>query len=114
METEKLDITGEHAIKRGTTRRLSLTFLKADDTPVNLTGVSAIAKISKNPGTVALTQFTPNLLNPAQGILELVLGASQSQQLKAGYYFWDLYLTLQNGDVVCPLQGNLEIMERTV
>lgn len=112
METQTLNFTGHHAIKRGTTRRILLQFEQVDGSPIALTNVSAIARLSRSAGATVITQFTVTFIDRAEGVLEISLSAAQTEALQKGCYFWELFLTLANGDLVCPLQGTLEIMER--
>lgn len=80
------------SIDQGTT--YSVTISVADDTGSarNLTGYTGRAQLKRSYYTNTNTAFTVAINNPSEGEVELSLTATQTSNLKAGRYVYDLEL----------------------
>ena len=63
------------------------------NSPLDLTGYSAISKLKKHPASLNdKASFTVSFPNRAQGQLKIALGSSITSVLKAGRYSYDVLL----------------------
>ena len=63
------------------------------NSPLDLTGFSAISKLKKHPASLNdKATFSVSFPNRAQGVLRISLGSSVTAALKAGRYSYDVLL----------------------
>lgn len=78
-------------IDQGTTFSLTITVSDVNDSPLNLTGYTVRAQLRKSYGATSYTAFTTSIGSPASaGEVIISLTASQTTDLKAGRYVYDI------------------------
>lgn len=98
-------IVSNLAIDQGTT--YSVTISVTDDTGSarNLAGYTGRAQLKKSYYTNTNTAFTVNINNPGGGEIIMSLTASQTSNLKAGRYVYDLELVSNTNTVERVVEG---------
>lgn len=76
-------------------------------TPVNLTGCTAVALVKDKVGGTTLSTFTVTFPNPTLGEVKLALTAAQTTSLAFKTGVWDIFITFPSGKVVKYLEGNV-------
>jgi hypothetical protein len=84
-------------------------FTLADDGGAfNLNGYSAISKFKKNPASSTSTSFSTSITDTENGKIRISLTAAQTAELKAGRYYYDLYLH-KDGENTRIIEGDVII-----
>lgn len=83
-----------------------------DQTPVNLTGCSAVMEIRDSKDTLILTLSTLNgkiVLGTTDGKVEIKLSKTDTSSLVEGNYSYDLMIDFTNGDRKKLLEGLVSV-----
>ena len=97
-------------ITRGDTETLVVTVTSDGTTAINITGRTYRAQIrSSQDSTTIKASFTCTVTNGAAGQVTCTLSATDSAQLGAGLYFWDLEENA-SGVVSTILAGNVTVL----
>ncbi len=105
METARFDFSGSNAVRRGSVRRLKITFKQSNGALLNFAGCTAIAGFRVG---AAQYNFTVSFEEPRhRGSILLVIPANLTANLPTGRYAWDLLITMSNGDAWRAVEGNL-------
>lgn len=81
--------------------------------PVDLTGWSVFAHARSLRGGATI-DFVPTIIDPAGGVVDIVITDEQTAQLAEGLYKWDLLFENQNSEVLPPyIQGSCEVIKPT-
>mgnify|MGYP003123481486 FL=1 len=84
-------------------------FTLADDGGAfNLSGYSVVSKFKKNPASSTSTSFSTTITDSVNGKIRISLTATQTAELKAGRYYYDLYLH-KDGENTRILEGDVII-----
>lgn len=67
-----------------------------DGTPLDLTGHTGVAKIRKFPESLSSTPFTVGIVSDA-GQVVVSLGNTETSQLRAGRYYYDVVVISSSG-----------------
>lgn len=94
-------------IYQGDTGRWQFRFLDGNSQPIDLTGVTAKAQIRDRPGGKHVTNMTCTVTLP--NIIDMVLAANDSKDLKINKGAWDIQLTYASGDVRTPVAGAVTV-----
>lgn len=87
------------------------TFVLADDSgALNLTDYTPISKFKKNAESLTSTSFTATVTDAINGRLRISLNATQTAALKAGRYYYDLYLS-KDSENVRVIEGDVIIKQ---
>ncbi len=100
---------------RGDTLRYKLTFKNADTKePIDLTGASVWFTLKENvndPDSEAAIQVhTENHLDPTNGKTEIVVPASETNNLEIKTYFYDFQLVDAQGNVSTVMSGKVKVL----
>lgn len=76
-------------------------------TPVDLTGCTAVALVKDKVGGTTLATFTVAFPNPTLGEVKLSLTAAQTTSLNFKTGVWDIFITFPSGKVEKYLEGNV-------
>jgi hypothetical protein len=88
-------------------------FTLADDGgALNLTGYTVISKFKKNAGSTTSTSFLTTITDSVNGKIRISLTATQTAELKAGRYYYDLYLN-KDGENTRIIEGDV-IVKKSV
>lgn len=108
MDTAHLDFSGRNAIRRGSTKRLRLTFQQTNGSLINFTGCTAIAGFKPAINSVDQYALTATIEEPrSRGSILLVIPGALTLGLPTGRYYWDILITMANGDPWRPVSGTL-------
>ena len=77
-----------------------------------LNGYSAISKFKKNPASSTSTSFSTSITDTENGKIRISLTAAQTAELKAGRYYYDLYLH-KDGENTRIIEGDV-IVKKSV
>lgn len=82
-------------------------FTLADDGGAfNLTGYTAMSKFKKNAGSTSSTSFLASIIDATGGKIRLSLTSAQTAEVKAGRYYYDLYLH-KDGENTRVIEGDV-------
>jgi hypothetical protein len=115
-------IVRDYTIERGIPFSREIDILLADNSPLDLTGVTFLADVRLSklptdisavpPGTGAFqTAFVCTAANPVDGKLIIALTTVQTLALPRGVYDYDVVLTFPSGDKRRILMGVLTVVE---
>lgn len=113
MAPTRLDLIGQHAVKRGVRFSLTLDFKQPNGQPVDLTGCSAISQIRRAAADAKFMPWTVTIPTPTNGKITLTLPGSESNSadFPAGRYLWDLVLTTADSNQHVPVSGMIDLEE---
>jgi len=85
------------------------TFLltNPDNTPLNLVGYTASSKIKKTSDSDSSVSFTVSFPNEETGEVKVALAATQTSQIKAGVYQYDIVLINSSGFKTRVIEGEV-------
>ena len=100
---------------RGDTLRYKLTFKDADtQTPVDLTGASIWftlkSNISEPDNEAAIQVHTETHIDAVNGKTEIVVPASETNNLDISTYFYDFQLVDAQGNVSTVMSGKVKVL----
>lgn len=82
-------------------------FTLADDGgALNLSGYTVISKFKKNAASSTSTSFSTSITDSANGKIRISLTATQTAEVKAGRYYYDLYLH-KDGENTRVIEGDV-------
>lgn len=111
MNTAVFDFTGNNALRRGATYRLTFNFKGSNGLPINFTGCSAIARFKKSLNASTAYSLSVSIGEPPTGgSISLVIPANVTAPLATGKYVWDALITMSNGDLWRALEGELHLV----
>lgn len=96
-------------IDQGTTYSVTITVTNDAGTARNLTGYSARSQLRKSFYTTSNTAFTVAINNPSEGEIDLTLTASQTANIKAGRYVYDVELVSNTSTVERIVEGIITV-----
>jgi len=96
-------------IDQGTTYSVTITVTNDAATARNLTGYSARSQLRKSFYTTSNTAFTVAINNPSEGEIDLSLTASQTANIKAGRYVYDVELVSNTNAVERIVEGIITV-----
>ena len=96
-------------IDQGTTYSVTITVTNDAGTARNLTGYSARSQLRKSFYTTSNTAFTVSINNPSEGEIDLSLTASQTANIKAGRYVYDVELVSNTNAVERIVEGIITV-----
>ncbi len=96
-------------IDQGTTYSVTITVTNDAGTARNLTGYSARSQLRKSFYTTSNTAFTVAINNPSEGEIDLSLTASQTANIKAGRYVYDVELVSNTNAVERIVEGIITV-----
>ena len=96
-------------IDQGTTYSVTITVTNDAGTARNLTGYSARSQLRKSFYTTSNTAFTVSINNPSEGEIDLALTASQTANIKAGRYVYDVELVSNTNAVERIVEGIITV-----
>ena len=83
--------------------------IKEDDTVLDITGYSFTAKLAPSYYDSTVTSMTTAIEDAAQGTFTVKLTDTQTADLTAGEYVYDVVMTKANGDKVKLLHGYAQV-----
>lgn len=96
-------------IDQGTTYSVTITVTNDAGSARNLTGYSARSQLRKSFYTTSNTAFTVAINNPSEGEIDLSLTASQTANIKAGRYVYDVELVSNTNAVERIVEGIITV-----
>ena len=98
-------------IDQGSTYTLALTYKDSAGVPINLTGYTAAMQLRKtvNSATATLSLSSPSfgiVITGATGLIDITITATQSRDLVADIYVYDLEITSGSGVVTRLIEGS--------
>jgi len=99
-------------IDQGSTYTLALTYKDSAGTAINLNGYTAAmqARNTVNSATTVLSLTSPSngiVITGATGLISITMTATQTRDLVANTYVYDLEITSGSGVVTRLIQGSL-------
>ena len=88
----------------------TFTIRNANNSPLNLTGYSALAKIRKHPDATKYTDFVISFPNRINGVVKVALAVTSTATLEGGRYVYDLVLVSPNNYKTRPIAGNVLVL----
>lgn len=79
-------------VDQGSTYTVSINLTDSDNSAKDLTNHSARSQMRRSYYSVSNTQFSANITDAANGVITLSLTDSQTSNLKAGRYVYDVEL----------------------
>jgi hypothetical protein len=98
-------------IDQGATYTLALSYKDSAGVPINLTGYTAAMQLRKtvNSATATLSLSSPSsgiVITGATGLINITITATQSRDLVADIYVYDLEITSGSGVVTRLIEGS--------
>lgn len=97
------------SIDQGTTYTVTIGVTDATGSARNLTGYTGRAQLRRSYYTNSNVSFTVAINNPGEGEIELSLTATQTSNLKAGRYVYDVELVSNTSTVERVVEGIVTI-----
>lgn len=105
IDADKVYLT----VRRGDTIRFQFTMKQANGQPLDVTGWSFLSQLRDTTDTL-VESFTINVLDAANGVLELLLPAINSASLPVDSLNWDLQATDPVSDVRTLFTGRVKVL----
>ena len=90
----------ELQIEAGATFSTQVDVADASGAPKNLTGFTVTSQLRKSYYSTTAVDFTINVTDPVNGIIELELDASTTANIRAGRYVYDVEMLEANTGIV--------------
>ena len=98
-------------LEQGTTFSTTVTIDDAYGTPYDLTGFTAKSQIRKSYySTTPTADFVISIPTPENGLLTLTLGHTQTANIAAGRYVYDVVIKNTSNNVTRILEGIVNVM----
>lgn len=98
---------------RGDTFKKTLNFT-SNGSPLDITGSTVFFTIKKNPNSLdteaLVQQKVTTHTNPTQGVTEINVSGAEMGVLDVESYWYDIQVTLSNGDVATVLRGKFVVL----
>jgi len=78
--------------------------------PVNLSGYTVAGQIRKSYASLTAVDFTATVTNTSTGEVTINLTSTQTNDMKAGRYLYDVEMTSSGGTVTRILEGQIEVI----
>jgi hypothetical protein len=98
--------------EKGTDFYATLTLRDEYNSPVNLNSYSVVAKYSNSYISSSKYNFTVNIINASDGVIEIKLNSTQTAALKLPRYVYDVVITAPinlGGRKIRVVEGILEV-----
>lgn len=96
-------------IDQGSTFKADIDVTDADGDALNLAGYTVAGQLRKNYSSSTSTDFTASVTSTINGTIRISLSATQTNDLKAGRYVYDVEITSSTGEVTRVLEGQVEV-----
>lgn len=96
-------------IDQGSTFKADIDVTDADGDALNLAGYTVAGQLRKNYSSSTSTDFTASVTSTTNGTIRISLSATQTNDLKAGRYVYDVEITSSTGEVTRVLEGQVEV-----
>lgn len=96
-------------INQGTDFSRSFAIINLDRTARDLTGYTGNANLKKSLVSDINTQFSVNIYDPANGIIEISLTNDQTSNISFGRYLYDILITSNTNAKERVVQGIVEL-----
>jgi hypothetical protein len=96
---------------QGDTWQLTISLKDSNGAAFDLNGYSVTSQLRELPGSVdAAIDFTCNVADPATGVIEMIAAPSDTDDVVAGKYAWDLQIEhTGTGDIYTVLTGTATV-----
>jgi hypothetical protein len=92
-------------IDQGTTFSSIISLTNQNGTPMNLTNFTVKSQFRKSFSSSTAVNFTASIYDAAAGKVRLQLSPSDTSNIRAGRYLYDIELTSPGGEKIRPLEG---------
>jgi hypothetical protein len=96
-------------VDQGSFYRTYVTVAGTDGVALDLTGYTAAAQMRKSYSSSVSYNFQISISNPTQGRVRIELSSTQSRNIPAGRYLYDLEVTDSNGEKLRVIEGIVTI-----
>ena len=96
-------------IDQGSTFKADIDVTDSDGDALNLAGYTVAGQLRKNYSSSTSTDFTASVTSTINGTIRISLSATQTNDLKAGRYVYDVEITSSTGEVTRVLEGQVEV-----
>jgi len=97
-------------LDQGVDFQASFTLKNQNNTPLNLTGYTAVSKIRKHPAATKSYPFTVTFPDRLNGVVQVSMGFTSTGLIEGGRYVYDIILTSPNAYKTKPIQGNILVI----
>ena len=97
-------------IDQGSTFSVDIDVTDTDGNALDLTNYTVAGQIRKTYASLTATDFTATVENATGGTVRIKLTATQTNDLKAGRYVYDVEITSPDSTVTRVVEGQVEIM----
>lgn len=96
-------------IDQGSTFSAFVDVTDADGDALDLTGFSVAGQIRKTYSSSTAIDFTAAVSSAINGSIQITLSDTQTNNLKAGRYVYDIEIISEAGEVTRVLEGQVEV-----
>lgn len=105
MPAKKIDLL----IEQGTTFESKISLQDTNDLPLDITGYIVNSQCRKNYSSTKAYSLGANIPNPVTGEILLQLTPTETGDIPAGRYVYDLEMTDDESKVIRLIEGNLTV-----
>ena len=95
-------------IDQGSSFKAVIDVTDSDGNPLNLDGFTIAGQLRKNYNSTTAVDFSTAVTNATEGTMQITLTATQTNNLKAGRYVYDVEITSGN-EVTRVIEGQIEV-----
>lgn len=97
-------------VDQGVDFEATFTLRNQNNTPLNLTGYTAVSQIRKHPAATKSYPFVVSFPDRLNGVVKVAMGFTATSAIEGGRYVYDLVLTSPNAYKSRPIQGNVLVV----
>lgn len=97
----------ELTIDQGASFNTTITISEANGSFRNLTSTNVVSKIKKSYASLTSYDFDAAISDGANGVISLSMNSTNSANIKAGRYVYDVYTVDSNGYKLRILEGSV-------
>lgn len=95
-------------IDQGASFSANIDVTDSDGDALNLDGYSVAGQIRKTYSSTTAVDFTASIINASAGIVQISLSATQTNNMKAGRYVYDVEIN-SGGTITRVVEGQVEV-----
>ena len=97
-------------VDQGSDITYTIDVTDSDGNSVNLTGYTIAGQVRKSYSSSTAVDFTAAVTNASNGTVTISLSSTQTNNMKAGRYLYDVEMTSTGGTITRILEGQIEVM----
>jgi len=97
-------------IDQGSTFSADIDVTDSDGNALDLTNYTVAGQMRRSYASLTATDFTATVENASEGTVRIKLTATETNDLKAGRYVYDVEITSPDSIVTRVVEGQIEIM----